>query len=250
MFDNSPHHAIVSKPDPTNVLWRYMDLSRFLSLLEERALHFARADQMSDRWEGSYSPVNVALRPSLYGDVWEKHGDMMKGYRGYFRQRMHMSCWHEAEEESAAMWELYQREGRGVAIRTTWDDLTASLGSDRAILGGRIAYVDYKSTFIPEGNSYAAFMHKRQSFSHEKEVRLLMMSGTSGPHPTEAGTSIDTGPEGPVIPIPVDITRLIGAIYIAPDAPAWFGDLVRKVVRRYGHDFDVRQSDLNSDPID
>lgn len=33
-------------------VWRYMDLSRYLSLLQTKSLAFARADQMSDRWEG------------------------------------------------------------------------------------------------------------------------------------------------------------------------------------------------------
>jgi hypothetical protein len=71
------------------------------------------------------------------------------------------------------MWEIYQRDGRGVAICTTWVELMTSSTAERKIYGGRITYADYESTFIPEGNHFSAFMYKRQSFGHEREVRLL-----------------------------------------------------------------------------
>jgi hypothetical protein len=35
------------------VLWRYMDFARFVALLDQQALHFARADQFDDRFEGA-----------------------------------------------------------------------------------------------------------------------------------------------------------------------------------------------------
>ena len=47
-----------------------MDLPRYLSMLQNNALHFARLDQMTDRWEGAYGPVNAAVRPVLYGEHW------------------------------------------------------------------------------------------------------------------------------------------------------------------------------------
>lgn len=243
MFDPTPREAFPDQPAPTSTVWRYMDLPRFISLLEDEALYFARADQMVDRWEGSYSSVNLELRPRLYGEAWTNVAPHITQLRELSRQLIHMSCWHEAAEESAAMWDLYQREGRGVAVRSTWGDLTASLGSDRAVVGGRISYVDYDETYIPEGNLYAPFMHKRRSFSHEKEVRLLMLTGDQ-----EGKTMMI--PEEPALPVPVDIKRLINAIYVAPEAPRWLYDLIGKVVRRYGHQIEIRQSDLALDPID
>lgn len=249
MFVSDFHPTFTNQPGEDDALWRYMDLARFLSLLEDEALYFARADQMSDKWEGSYSEVNLKLRPELYGDDFEMINRQLVDHRLSMRQRTHMNCWHESAEESAAMWEIYQREGRGVAIKTTWGDLTASLGSERRILGGRIKYADYKTTFIPEGITFEAFMHKRLSYAHEKEVRLIMMTGLSMPHPTEENTVISLGPEPPVIPIPVDLRRLIQEVYVAPDAPGWIGDLIDKLVKRFGYDFDVRQSDLATDPV-
>jgi hypothetical protein len=113
-----------------------------------------------------------------------------------------------------------------------------------------IRYVDYSKTFIPEGNLFDAFMHKRESFAHEREVRLIAMTGRSGPHPTEENTVIDLEPEPPVIPISVDLESLVQMVYVAPNAPKWIGDIVQKVTARYSFDFTVRQSDLAIDPID
>ncbi|GKV71168.1 DUF2971 domain-containing protein [Pseudarthrobacter sp. NCCP-2145] len=249
MFVTEFHPSFTNQPENDDVLWRYMDLARFLSLLEDEAIYFARADQMSDKWEGSYSQANVDMRPQLYGELFE---DMNRQYPIMHESGLkttHVNCWHESPVESAAMWDIYQREGRGVAVRTTWKSLVASIGSDRSIFGGRVNYVDYRTTFIPEGNFFDRFMHKRLSFAHEREVRLIMMTGRSIPHPTEEHSAISLGPEPPVIPIPVDLKKLIQAVHVAPDAPDWVSDLIHKVCKRYGHGFGVRHSDLASDPI-
>lgn len=39
--------------DPATPLWRYMDFEKFISLLEERAPYFARADKLGDKFEGA-----------------------------------------------------------------------------------------------------------------------------------------------------------------------------------------------------
>ena len=49
-------HPVFEAPsDPDLFIWRYMDLAKFLSMLQDEALHFARADKMSDEFEGSTS---------------------------------------------------------------------------------------------------------------------------------------------------------------------------------------------------
>jgi hypothetical protein len=49
-------------------LWRYVDLYKWLDLLQTSELHLTRADQMEDRWEGAYSEVNVTVRDEKQGD--------------------------------------------------------------------------------------------------------------------------------------------------------------------------------------
>jgi hypothetical protein len=245
MFVSDDHESFMDKPSAQDGVWRYMDLARYLSLLEESALHFARADQMADTWEGSYGPRNQELRPGLYGEHYEMMMASVPSRRQFMRQRFHMNCWHLAEFESAAMWDIYQREGRGVAVRSTWGALTSSIRAERDVFGARVKYVDYNKTFIPERNAFDAFLYKRESFSHEREVRLIMMTGLDGRQST-----IDPEPEAPVLPVAVELQKLVQDVFVAPDAPQWIGDVVEKVTARYGYGFKVRQSDLAKDPIE
>lgn len=45
---------------PGQKLWRYMDLAKFLALLEDRALYFARADKLGDPFEGAAGIADAA----------------------------------------------------------------------------------------------------------------------------------------------------------------------------------------------
>jgi hypothetical protein len=63
------HSDFTDIPDDT-VLWRYVDLYRLLDLVQTSELHLTRVDDMEDRWEGSFSSVNVAQRPTIYGEHW------------------------------------------------------------------------------------------------------------------------------------------------------------------------------------
>jgi hypothetical protein len=52
-------------PDDRNMgVWRYMDLSRLISLLDGRALHFARACDFKHLFEGAVSAASLRSRPA------------------------------------------------------------------------------------------------------------------------------------------------------------------------------------------
>jgi hypothetical protein len=40
-------------PEPHTPLWRYMDFAKFVAMLKDRALYFARADMLGDQFEGA-----------------------------------------------------------------------------------------------------------------------------------------------------------------------------------------------------
>ena len=241
------HVIFVDQPAPSQRLWRYMDLARYLSMLGNGVLHFARADQMLDRWEGAYGAANLLARPAMYGEHYEVMQAHRAQTRDVLRSLVHMSCWHMSEVESAAMWDLYQREGRGVAVVTDWASLTESITSEREIYGARVRYIDYDTTLIPEGNVFDAFLCKRESYAHEKEVRLIAMTGVEGPEDEDGPRPLL--PEGPVVPIGLDLHAMIKEVRVAPDAPGWIHAVVEEVTRRYGFGFRVSQSDLARDPV-
>ncbi|WP_285250876.1 DUF2971 domain-containing protein [Pseudarthrobacter sp. fls2-241-R2A-168] len=250
MFATDSHPSFTNVPDDDSILWRYVDLPRFLSLLEEEAIPFIRLDQMRDKWEGAYTQANLERNSKLYRPFAYLDG-LPVSRREKMLRTEHINCWHESPEESAAMWDIYQRDGRGVAVRTTWGDLKASLGSENVIYGARVKYADYKSELIREDNLYYALMNKRKSFAHEREVRLITSTAKREVRHDEKTNSRTTHyASGPIVlPVAMDLNRLISSVYVAPDAQPWIAALVTKIVKRYGYDFEVRQSDLYNDPV-
>jgi hypothetical protein len=63
MYEEHPN--FVPPPDRAR-LWRYMDFTKFVSLLDKEALFFSSAAILGDPFEGSDSRVNHGLRAVSY----------------------------------------------------------------------------------------------------------------------------------------------------------------------------------------
>ena len=220
-------------------------------MLDKQALFFARADRLDDPFEGSYSKANVKLRPVIYKDIPEESLRAMltqlPKFNKEFRRFTIINCWHMNEYESAAMWKLYLKSDEGVAIQSTFKRLTESFikYSEHEIYIGKVKYIDYDTEWLPEGNSFYPFVHKRKSFEHEHELRAII-----GEVPSE-GDKIDFNKEVFQIGvyIPVNLDTLIEKIFISPTAPEWFDDLVKSIVNKYNFKKQVIKSDLAHGPV-
>jgi hypothetical protein len=247
------HPNLPDIKDPDTVLWRYVDLYKWLDLLQTSELHLTRADQMEDRWEGAYSEVNIAARPSVYGENWPIMAPVMSAMYQHGRTHTYLNCWYMGEGESYAMWKIYDAAGKGVAIRTTAGRLKESLIGTRQppICGAMVQYVDYTKTFIPEGNLFLPYMHKRPSFSYENEYRLLAMWSPEVLEMDEQKVATRTEPDvpPPFLREPVQLDRLVEAVYVSPDSPDWVARVVRQATGMYMSSLDIRHSDLAADPV-
>lgn len=224
-------------PDSDDIVWRYMDTAKFLSLLQDRALAFASASTMTDRWEGSYSsPVVAKLEAASQDDIGTQYLRNTK-MRSAVKRLLFMSCWHVSPVESAAMWSIYQSESRGIAIRSTWYRLVVSISDEYPMTGGLVSYVDYRTADFDPTNALTAYAHKRRSFEHEREARLVFLGGDEAKN------------NATVLKFPTDLTRLIEAVHIAPNSPTWYREVIENVVKQYGFQFPVVQSDLSEDPL-
>jgi len=250
------HPAFVQPNDEEIKVWRYMDFTKLISLIDSQRLFFTRADKFNDPFEGSYPKINVQARTQLPEavtkdmtaeniqnliDTLKKTGEINK----YWPKCIAINCWHMSNYESAAMWSLYLKSDEGVAIQSTYSKLKKSLTDDEIIYLGVVKYLDYESEFLDSGNILSPFVHKRKSYEHEKEVRALCVKWPIGGNSGDLvqGT-IDYGLE-----IKIDLEVLIEKIYVAPNAPVWFSELVRSVVSRYGYGFEVVHSKLNDSPL-
>jgi hypothetical protein len=226
-----------------------MDLSKYVSLLQTAALFFSRVDFMDDPYEGAASHANRNLRPVVDPrGVPQAVLDGISRHRQWERQWTFINCWHMNEFESDAMWRLYTRTTDAVAIQSTYARLHQVLPSSAYL--GVIEYIDYKTEWMPEGNAFYRFMHKRKSFEHERELRALIQVTPLKPDPggsagqtfeyienTEAGRAVQ-----------VELVELIEKIYIAPTAASWFRDVVKSITAKYGIDLPVVQSALDQKP--
>jgi hypothetical protein len=146
------------------------------------------------------------------------------------------------------MWKLYLKSNEGIAVQSSYKNLRDSIVDDEKVLLGIMKYIDYENESIDAGNLLSAFVHKRKSFEHEREIRALVIEFPVGDeNDPELHFERETITDG--LKIKVDLEQLIEKIYVAPSAPGWFADLVRALVQRYGYDFEVVHSRLDQEPL-
>ena len=131
------------------------------------------------------------------------------------------------------MWRLYCPGNNGVAIQTSYSKLVETIASDLELYIGRVTYIDYDSQGFPLGNFFYPVMHKRVSFAHEQEVRLVKIKV-----PDNLGLPQEFCPLGISIDWPLE--PALEAIYVDPYAPEYFYDVVRSVVRRVAPNLEDR----------
>jgi hypothetical protein len=218
--------------DPDTVVWKYLDLSKFVDLLLYQKLFMSRSDKFEDQYEGTFSePTFEEIRKLSV------HNPDFLDYYKIHRQQVVISSWHINEYESFAMWQIFTQKSEGLAIQSTLGRLQESLAMEKDYEQhiGEVNYIDYKKEYIPFENAFFPFLFKRKSFQYEREVRIISDM-------TPYNMKIDNG-----VKIDIDICRLIEKIYIHPKSENWYKNLVIELVKRLGFNFNIEKSDLESD---
>lgn len=234
-------HPNLTPPPEDAVIWRYMDLAKFLALLERRALFFARMTALRDPFEGQLTrPAVERMRamPSTHPEAEHKRLSQIVehnlGTASRAPELICVSCWHENPVESAAMWELYIPSGQGIAVRSTFSKFKASFTSPKPdVWGGLIRYVDYESFDVDSSNLFNSGILKRLSFEHEREFRGFVLEG---------------GPSTTGVEVPVEVEMLVELVLVSPASPPWYADLIGEVSKRYSLTAPVLQSELFRHP--
>lgn len=242
-------------PDDTVKIWRFMDLAKFLSIIQSKTLYFARADQFEDPFEGArgntgdedlyVETLANTMREQLPDQQTISDESLLENAKTVIQSwntaglgtrhmyQTYISCWHRNEVESDAMWRLYTKDlSQGVAIQSTCGRLRDAFLEEYK--GGPITiapveYIDYNP---PLGLSDNPCWFKKKAFQHENEVRAVI----------RLDFKKDGAPSGWLQQI--DPAVLIESLYVSPTAPQWFVELVKDVIGRYGYAFNVFQSKL------
>ena len=244
-------------PDNKSVLWRFMDFTKFVSLLKTRSLFFCRADIFNDPFEGArgllqnkpkwdeyylnffidaiQTAPGESERNRTNNEVLEEAQKLLNQFNSNKRTDYYpfISCWHENEFESEAMWKLYTSTlEHGIAIKTTYERLYDSLGRNPDISIGRVNYIDYSNEFAKHSGTY---WFKRRSFEYEKEVRAIIYD-----------KHLDNK-VGKIIPLDIDL--LIDEVYLSPTSQEWFYDILQDIMNKYNLKKEIIFSELSATPF-
>jgi hypothetical protein len=251
-----PHPNFLTPSNKDVKIWRYMDITKFLSLLEKRSLYFSRADCLGDPFEGSIPSTEGQINltelakknAESTGIVFEKIIPILDT----IRKCSYVCSFHINDHESAALWSIYAKARQGVAIQSTFSRFCDCFNeySDNPVRIGMVNYIDYTTETIPIfENAFLPLLHKRKSFEYERELRAAISFPKElypEPHVTPPNEFINTL-RG--LDIPVDLNILIERIYVAPTTEKWIKELLVAITRKYGLDKSIEQSSLDARPI-
>ena len=171
-------------PHKSKIVWKFMAIDKFMSMLHESALYFPNVYSFKDTTEGLLSKksdqeaqkINLLkqknliehddsnkdfrqLKESMIGSSsLVKHDSFSLKYEHSFRallinfsnHLMFCNSWFEKDRLSPAMWAEYGgKNPTSIAIATTIEDLKQSFGlTDYSIHIGKIKYIDYDTKHI------------------------------------------------------------------------------------------------------
>lgn len=260
-------HPALVKPDLSDIIYRYLDLDKFESFLQNRALFFCRSDKFSDPFEASclkreveYRIVegkNLAARSNRFMSD-EEAIEKSKGLADLhkrFRKSFVVNCWHiNNKGESDAMWRLYLKSNEGVAIQSTIHCLIDSFqNTEETLYLSKVRYLDYDQDIyyhpidypVTSYNLLCPIVHKRNEFSHESELRIFDQINEAvnddnywNNRENYIGKNISC-----------DISKLVNKIILPPTSDLIVQQKVISLIDKYNMSFAMEKSRLDDEPV-
>jgi hypothetical protein len=242
---------VLETPSTDTTIWKYMDIAKFISMLESQTLYFCRSDLLEDNFEGSL-PRSEEIGRKLFLDqagadqeAIERINRRQVDYWKAYKKHVFVNCWHIGKHESYAMWKIYLRGSDGVAIKTTVSGLLDNITDNENVYAGKVIYIDYDEDALPGSSEYSIQVHsyKRKSFEYENEFRLL-----AGKETVRHILINDLdGDKREGINVSMDIDKMIDEVYLFPGSGQWYKEIVEVIMKKFNLDNkQVRHSKLDS----
>jgi len=258
-------------------IWRYLDLTKFIDLLQSRTLKLARADLLADPFEGTINQyTHQSFVNQITSDELSKNKDEFKEagmlMNGHFvivaadfkkedvgkvlnnalcciKNHTFISCWHINNHESEAMWKLYSKNNQeSVVIKSTISKIKNAAG--HKFTCEPVNYIDYTSETLIPNYFQAPFLHKRISFQHEQEFRIVQQKLPLLER-QDNHKDLDINAKGLTEVIELEfgdeIESIIDEIRISPFAPKWFIEIVKKIMVTYNFNVPIKESEIAVD---
>ena len=226
--------------DTKIVLWRYIDVGKFESMIRTGSLHFARAEIFRDQMEGHdpqghrilFPHPNPALsRPEMRITV--NHVQEFVG------KTLHVSCWNKRNASSLKMWRAYLGSSNGIAVRTSVGRLLESFENPNNIGIGEIEYVNEGVPSLDTDSGVMKYFYKRNKFKFENEIRAIW---SDNPYHMRPGTDYAAtfGDNG--VFLEVDLKELVAEIVVNARRRSNFYKDIAKLAAKQGLSERVRPS--------
>ncbi len=228
---------ILNKPEPDSFIWRYYPIDKFLNLLTSGQLFFTQASSFHDPFEGDYGSMAKQQIREQYGE--EQYLRDFNTFE-FLRQHTYISCWHENEHESDAMWKLY---GNAIAVKAKLSSISKLLAWSETEIKyyGRVNYIDFATEHVNVESSYLPYFFKQLSFAHEKEVRFLIQEHR---HDWNAYPTREPGKT-----LQLSINDDFEEIVFSPAVEPYVADSIAQVIRQSGISIAMRRSILLNSPV-
>lgn len=248
---------------------RYMPFKRFLSMIQFQAVWFSRLGELQDKFEGTDPEgtraffLKLAENPAAvekcktFG-LWDfMKANAENSHSGGDGARIGsvINCWFIGHDESFGMWKDFGDGGKGVAVRSTIDQLATAflIPGDFRLLSrvGRVNYVDFRSyKCLNRNDTFEVSWLKDKFFEHENEVRILTLNNCLSCYLDEHGRPLWRPGRPRFIPnlkgfnVPCDLAGLINGVIAGPNMLPGDRDLLKKIVDSQGKPVNVEFSKI------
>ena len=237
------HWFPIQPENPNEKVWRYMDLPKFIYLLDSKKLYLPSAERLGDKHEGSVfwfqkeTEQKVCAERGLMDTI-----PTIAEIRQAQPKCTFISCWHKINSDSHAMWKIYCGSKQGVAITTSYLKLSNFVNLGLYAMG----CVTYDNSDPLPDNFIAQFMQKRKAFTYEQEVRIVANLFTC----PEFWKNGKFCPSRDHLTIPVTLAELIEKIYVHPEADNHYFQAVESLVLKHAPEMKdrVEWSEMRNPP--
>jgi len=257
----------IGELDPDTVIWRYLTLKKFVSLIELGALWFAKLGIFQDAEEGMTPELTRQHIKSQHREMqaWfpdeERRSQVrlfLEDNEQYGRDLIVASCWFIGEHESKDMWAEYAQDCEGVAIKSTAGALMGALVQSLKEKWwiGKVRYVDlstHDGMNVYEGHQahLRAFL-KGMKYSHENELRVATMNFVApgclnpdgSPQSEKQRQGFIDASNGPGIYVQTNLSTLINEVHSAPGASDSHRVKIQQLMSTAGLQIPVGQSEI------
>lgn len=217
-------HPDLSLPEDASVIWRYMELRKFQSMIQENSIFFSRADKQTDKLEGEYPEGMLAeLERRFGGGIPSDDGINYTFHEWHIQKEIRsrlVSCWSLGPSESRKMWTTYTRSKESIAVCTTIGRLKKCFRDrvEPVVWIGKVRYGEQENRLPNSISKWNAnfwlypFFAKKDCYRWENEVRAIVNIALA--KQAQFGHS----PNGCYIK--ADLKILVDSVWINPQSPA------------------------------